>query len=146
MRAYEAVPGALDDDRDFYRDQLRDVATRAKSSEILVAVDETGTILGGVTYVPDSASEMSEWELPNVGGFRMLAVDPDVQGRGVGRLLTEACIERARVANRESVVLHTIAEFVAAQHIYTQLGFLRDETLDLDLDHVYLLGYRLPLK
>lgn len=146
VRAYESVPGALEEGRDIYRSVLGDVATRARSADILVAVDETGAILGGVTYVGDNASDMSEWDEPNVGGFRMLAVAPQAQGRGVGRLLTEACIERARSTSREAVLLHTIKEFVAAQHIYASLGFQRDESLDHDLGYVYLMGYRLPLK
>ena len=79
-----------------YAAVLADVAARAREAEVLVAVDETATLLGGVTYVGDPGSRFAEFEAADEAGFRMLAVDPAARGHGVGGALVEACIERAR--------------------------------------------------
>jgi hypothetical protein len=56
VAAYAAIdPEVVEEDG--YAGELRDVAGRAAGGEVLVAVDDTGRLLGGVTYVagPDSA-------------------------------------------------------------------------------------------
>ncbi|MGZ6273354.1 MAG: GNAT family N-acetyltransferase [Candidatus Limnocylindrales bacterium] len=115
---------------DLYDLQLRDVAQRARTSCVLVAVGPAGELLGGVTYVsgPNDpyAEELSEGE----AGMRMLAVDPARQGRGIGRSLTEWCLERARAAGRARLVLHTGAFMPAAVHLYEGMGFERLPELD----------------
>lgn len=80
-----------------YLDEIRDVARRAESCAILVAVDD-GTVLGAVTYVPGPGTPYSESEVEGEAGFRMLAVSPAAQGRGAGRALVEACIGRGACA------------------------------------------------
>ena len=93
---------------DGYLDFVRDVALRVASCPVLVAVDDDGRVLGGVTYVPGPGTPYSETETEDEAGFRMLAVDPaGGQGRGVGRALVQACIDRARVDRRRRIVLLT---------------------------------------
>ena len=91
VAAYLAVGETDDHD---YLEHIRDVATRAAVCPVLVAVDDQRRVLGGVTYVPGPGTPYSELEQDGEAGIRMLAVDPDVQGRGVGRKLVEACLER----------------------------------------------------
>ena len=51
-------------------------------------------MLGSVTFVlPGTA--YAEMAGPGEAEFRMLAVDPAAQGRGVGEALVRACLERA---------------------------------------------------
>ena len=102
VAAYLAVGETDDHD---YLEHIRDVATRAAVCPVLVAVDDQGRVLGGVTYVPGPGTPYSELEQDGEAGIRMLAVDPDVQGRGVGRRLVEACLERARADGRRGMVL-----------------------------------------
>jgi GNAT superfamily N-acetyltransferase len=108
-----------------YLEHVRDVAGRAAACPVLVAVDETGRVLGGVTYVPGPGTAFSEAERDGEAGFRMLAVDPAVQGRGVGRLLVEACIERARREGRSGLAILTRPFMGEAQRLYGRLGFTR---------------------
>jgi ribosomal protein S18 acetylase RimI-like enzyme len=132
-------------DADGYGDELADVAGRAVEDVVLVAVDGAA-VLGGVTYVPGVGSPRAEFADPDAAGIRMLAVDPAGQGRGAGRALVLACLERARAAGRLRVVLHTLPVMAAARHLYEDLGFVRDPSLDIpDPTVELLLAYRLEL-
>jgi len=130
VRAYAAVPG---DDVD-YHPQLRNVARRASRIPVLVAVDPNGRVLGGVAYVPEAGAPYSESERGNEAGFRMLAVDPSAGGRGIGRALAEACIERARTAGRSGVAILTRPSRPVAHGLYASLGFERDPSRDIEYD------------
>lgn len=114
-----------------YEDSLVDVAGRAADSVVLVAVDDAGELLGGVTYVPDSTREMSEFEDPEAAGIRMLAVRPDRQRGGTGRALTEACVVRAHADGRRRVLLHSTAMMEVARGMYRRMGF--EEVPELDV-------------
>jgi len=124
-----------------YRASLADVAGRAAEALVLVAMRRVH-LVGAVTYVPDRDNGYAEFDDPAAAGIRMLAVDPDAQGAGVGAALVEACVARAAAAGRRHVVLHTTAEMAAAQRLYRRLGFERAPTLDWrPQPHVALLGY-----
>jgi ribosomal protein S18 acetylase RimI-like enzyme len=131
VEAYEANGDDLGDD---YRAELRDVASRANACPILVAIDDGGRLLGGVTYVPGPDSPMSELEHDGEAGIRMLAVDRDARGRGIGRTLTVACLERARREGRTGVALYTRPANHAAQRLYETLGFVRDPSRDWEYE------------
>lgn len=126
VAAYARVLG---DELGEYRDELADVATRAKSADVLVAVGAEG-VVGAVTYVPGADSPLLEFEDPDAAGIRMLAVDPAFQGLGAGRMLTEACVARAREARRRRVLLYSTAPMVIARAMYERMGFRRDEDRD----------------
>ena len=129
-----------------YDEQLRDGATRARTSCVLVAATAAGELLGGVTYVAGPDDPYSEELTEGDAGIRMLAVDPARHGRGVGRALTEACIERARAEGRRRLVLHTGDSMPAAKHLYESLSFQRDTALDFSpVPGIDLLGYGLDL-
>jgi GNAT superfamily N-acetyltransferase len=129
-----------------YDARLRDVATRARTSCVLVAATAAGELLGGVTYVTGPDDPYSENLTEGDAGIRMLAVDPARHGRGVGRALTEACIERARAEGRRRLVLHTSDWMPAAKHLYESLSFQRDTALDFSpVPGIDLLGYGLDL-
>ncbi len=113
-----------------YETELRDVAGRAETAEVIVAVDGAGRVVGGVTFVADFGP-LAEFEGTDESGMRMLAVDPAAQGRGVGRLLAQACIDRAREDGRARLVLHTTRAMTAAHRLYRGLGFRRVPERDL---------------
>lgn len=113
-----------------YENQLLDVACRAEDSEVFVALDNDGTLLGGVTYVPGPEREMSEFSDPDAAGIRMLAVDPGAQRSGAGSALVETCVERARTQGRRRVILHSTPAMTIAHGIYRRLGFDRAAELD----------------
>src|SRR5262245_50351061 len=91
VHAYEAG-GHLDAGED-YRRTLADVAGRASAGEVLVAV-EGRDVLGAVLFLR-SGSAYSELAGPGEAEFRMLAVSPRAQRRGIGERLVQACLDRA---------------------------------------------------
>ena len=118
--------GGLDDD---YAPHLRDVAQRAASAHVLVAVDGE-RLLGGVTLA-FPGSPLCDLGGPGEAEIRMLAVDPGAHGRGVGSALAAACIERARAEpGIKRVVLCSQQSMRTAHRIYARLGFGRAPALD----------------
>jgi ribosomal protein S18 acetylase RimI-like enzyme len=130
--AYLAFPEVATDAA--YLAELRDVAGRAAVVPVLVAIDErSGTVVGTVTYVP-GPGPLAESEGPDEAGIRMLAVAPEARGRGAGRRLVEACLERARRDGRRRVVLYTLPEMTTAHTLYRDLGFEREPAQDWEYE------------
>jgi GNAT superfamily N-acetyltransferase len=107
-----------------YRATLRDVATRAAGAELLVAADPGGPVLGTVTFVPDDGP-LGEIATPEETEFRMLAVDPTAQGKGIATLLMRHIVEASRALGRERVVCSSQPAMRAAHRVYERLGFTR---------------------
>lgn len=127
--AYRALPGSSGED---YLVQVRDAPGRARHCPVLVAVDEAGQVVGSVTYVPGPGNPFAEVEQEGEAGFRMLGVVPAAQRRGAGRLLVEACIERARETRRTALVLLTSRTMTQAHALYRSLGFERTPERDFE--------------
>jgi ribosomal protein S18 acetylase RimI-like enzyme len=115
-----------------YLDHVRDVRGRASDVDVLVAVGDDGRLIGCVSYVRDHTSSHAEVERPGEAGFRMLGVAPVDRGRGVGRALVAACVERARAAGCSRLAISTSASWVDAQRLYERVGFRRARERDFD--------------
>lgn len=142
VRAYRGV-GETDES---YYDELRDVAARAAVVPVLAAVDEgSGRVLGAVTFVP-GPGPFHEGEFGDAASIRMLAVEDDARGRGVGTALVRECLERARAAGRDRVSLYTRPFMTAAHAMYERLGFERVRELDWEFaPGEWLYAYALEL-
>ena len=146
--AYRA-DGQLEAETGRYADVLADVAGRADQTEILVAVDSDGGadggVLGAVAFVlPGSA--FAELARPGEAEFRMLAVDPSAQGRGVGQALVRACVARAREVRASGILIFTRSFAERAQRFYTRMGFVRAPEHDRSpMPGVDLLALHLPI-
>lgn len=145
VAAYHAIQAEMPH-QDEYDVSLRDVAGRAETSCVSVAVAPDGRILGGVTYVCGPDDPYSEELRDGEAGIRMLAVDPACQGRGVGRALTEWCLDRARAEGSHRMVLHTAHFMPAAVRMYERMGFVRVPELDFSpVAGVDLIAYAFEL-
>jgi ribosomal protein S18 acetylase RimI-like enzyme len=145
VAAYTAIEISGNPVVDDYMDVLRDVASRARDAEVLVAVDRAGTVLGAVTLVLDPASPLAEYDEPGTASFRMLAVAPEGQGKGVGKLLANYCVARAREAGAIAVLIHSRHTMTAARGIYGKMGFVRHPEIDFEVEDIKLDGFRLDL-
>lgn len=128
-----------------YAERLRDAATRARDALLLVATDAEDRILGTVTYVAPG-TPFAELAGADEAEVRMLAVAPEARGAGVGRLLSEACIARARAEGWSAVALSSGSWMEAAHRLYARLGFVRTPERDWSpRPDVDLVAFRLPL-
>ena len=140
LRAYRAY-GSVSDG---YAAGLRDVAGRAQTARILVAADGE-TLLGCVTLVIGD-SPLRELAGPDEGEFRMLAVDPPAQGRGVGEALVHECVSEVRQAGRSRLVISSATDMAPAHRLYERLGFTRSPARDWKpVPEVQLRTYELAL-
>ena len=122
--------------------------TNNPGTELLVAVAPEGKIAGGVVYFNNMqyyGSGGTATQEKNAAGFRLLAVDPAARGMGVGRLLTEACIKKAKAAGRAQVVIHSTRAMQTAWEMYERMGFKRSEDLDFMQGELPVFGFRLLL-
>ena len=120
VAAYEPFLLGPDDD---YRLRLGDVARRDREAEVWVAVEGTD-VLGNVTVCPPG-SPWREIAGDGEGEFRMLAVSPAAQGRGLGRALAGLVVDRFRSEGARAVVLSSLAQMAGAHRLYEGLGFVR---------------------
>lgn len=129
-----------------YERSLADVAGRAASGELLVADDETtGAVVGAVLFVLPG-SRYAELAGADEAEFRMLAVDPATQRRGVGEALVRGCLARATELGCRAVVICTRDRALPAQRLYARLGFRRTPERDWSpMDGVRLLALRMDL-
>ena len=76
--------------------------------------------------------------------IRFVTVDPNFEGQGIGRKLTNLCIDTARKNNETVIALHTSELMDKARHIYESLGFKVLREIDQRLGKRYWL-YKLNL-
>ena len=79
-------------------------------------------VLGSVTLCP-LGSPWREIAADDEGEFRMLAVDPVAQGRGVGDALVRLAVERSARDGCRGMVLSSLPSMHAAHRLYARHGF-----------------------
>jgi len=141
--AYDEFVDPADPDWGGYLNEIGDVATRAGTVLVLVAVED-GRVLGSASLETEGASIGDDPIEPGTANIRMLGVDPEARGRGSGRALLEACIGEARRQGKRAVTLHTTEDMHAALALYASAGFVRDPARDWKVDDdLFLTAYRL---
>ena len=125
---------------DRWMDNIRETL-QAPDGVVLVAGDQ-GRIQGAVKFYPDAGqAHQGQWPA-GAGLIRLLAVSPASRGRGYGRLLTQACLDRARDLSIPTIFLFTGTFMIAARQLYEKLGFKRAPEFDRDPGPI---AYRLDL-
>ncbi|HMR34339.1 MAG TPA: GNAT family N-acetyltransferase [Geminicoccus sp.] len=118
-----------------YVENSCNIGERWDEAEVLVAVNG-GRIAGTVTFYSDASREQlglsADWS-----GFRTLAVHPAMRRRGLGRLLVEECIAKARRLGSPVIGIHTAAFMESACRLYEAMGFVRCPEYDLLASSLY---------
>ncbi len=78
--------------------------------------DRGGRVVGSVHVTPSEGR-------PGVAQLRMLYVEPEERGAGIGTLLVEQCIAFARASGYRRMRLWTQSVLTAARRIYAAAGF-----------------------
>lgn len=139
------------DEQPGYYQMLANVGelTLKPDTELLIASSNQSRIGGAVVYFSDmkyyGSGGMATQE-KNSAGFRLLAVDPSLQGRGIGKLLVNECIRKAREKNLSQIIIHSTKSMQTAWKMYEKLGFNRSEDLDFKQGELSVFGFRLKLQ
>jgi predicted N-acetyltransferase YhbS len=121
-----------------YVADLRRLSDHWHEAEVLVA-EVGGHIGGSVLLYADASTE--GFGLPQSWfGFGKLAVHPRMRGRGLGRSLTQACIDSARRRGAPTLGMHTALFMRVARRIYEHTGFRRCAEFDLKASDIGLGG------
>lgn len=119
------------------------------NTELLVAVSAAGKIEGAVVYFSDMqyyGSGGSAIKEKNAAGSRLLAVDVAAKGKGLGKLLTQECIRKARENDLSQVIIHSTKAMQIAWKMYEGFGFKRSGGLDFMQGDLPVFGFRFLLK
>jgi DNA-binding MarR family transcriptional regulator/GNAT superfamily N-acetyltransferase len=92
------------------------VETFDPAREAAWIAEADGKVVGSIFLVRGDA--------PGVGKLRLLYVEPEMRGTGVGKLLVEACIARARAVGCETLILWTNSVLTSARRLYERAGFV----------------------
>ncbi|SHJ28087.1 GNAT family N-acetyltransferase [Aquimarina spongiae] len=150
VQVYSALEGfpKINDQPEYY-EVLKNVGDLTKNSntELIVAVSEQGKIGGAVVYFRDlkdygSGGSISLENEKNASGFRLLAVDPETRGMGIGKKLILECIQRSEASNFEQIIIHSTKTMHTAWKMHEKLGFKRSEELDFMLGDLGVFGFR----
>ena len=106
------------------KESLSRASERSSEGELIVADDSSG-LLGVVLYIP--AGRSLHANLPaNFASLQMLAVSPGHRGKGIGRKLTQECIDRARKSGAAAIALTTAEMMTVARPMYERMGFVKE--------------------
>jgi GNAT superfamily N-acetyltransferase len=128
LAAYDAY-GTISGD---YRAYLADPLERIDGATALLVAELDGQAVGTVTYVLPGDEAWEGRPRPEGDcGFRVLAVDPAAEGRGVGGALVDTCIGMARAEGRHRMIITSMAWMTRAHLLYARRGFERRPDLDV---------------
>jgi ribosomal protein S18 acetylase RimI-like enzyme len=137
------------DQPDYYK-MLSNIGSlnEQEHTTVLVAEALKKVIVGGVVYYHEMSMYGSGGTATRekyASGIRLLGVDPNSRGMGVGKALTNECIRLAKASGNRQVILHTTQAMDVAWNLYTKLGFERSSDLDFSQDGLPVFGFRLML-
>lgn len=122
-----------------------DAAGRAASGTLLVALDAQGELVG-TSSVLRAGTEHARRANAGEAEVRLLAVDPEARGAGIGEALMRASLEVALEWGATALVLDTGDLNEAAQRLYERLGFEREAVVAGTGRAASLVVYRYPLQ
>lgn len=127
--SYSEFSGVLDGEHwekmFIFLDDSQQLKNLLEESTVFVA-EEDGVLLGMVYFIR-SGKEEGMYKA-NWSRIRYLGVLPDQRSRGIGKRLTELCIEAAMTNNESLIALHTSEFMHTARSMYEKMGFQKKES------------------
>lgn len=114
-------------DENSYRDLLR-------KSKCFICENDGQTI--GMAYIIPKGNPTDIFQ-EDWCYIRMVGVHPGFAGKGIGKKLTQMCIEHAKESGEKIIALHTSECMDAAKHIYEKTGFIHMQELEPRLGKKY---------
>jgi GNAT superfamily N-acetyltransferase len=118
--------------RAYFDVEIPDVAGRLPDGVPIVALVD-GDIAATVTYYGPGRGSEDGWT-GDQAAIRLLGVPPRSRGLGLGRVLTEECISRARTDGARAIGLHNHVSMSVARAMYLRMGFVRFPQNDFAAD------------
>lgn len=113
-----------------------------------IVVEIDGKIAGSVVLFPaDIDAYDGNVDVLNYPEIRMLAVSPEMRGKGVASALVAECIQRAKAKGYQAIGLHTGEFMETAMKLYETMGFERLPQYDFEPanDGIIVKAYRLSI-
>ncbi len=92
-----------------------DADIESEPEGVLVAEDESGTVVGYITTTTD--------EMSGIGRIPNLAVAPEAQGQGIGKGLIDAALDRFENEGMDLIKIETLATNEVGTALYPRFGF-----------------------
>jgi ribosomal protein S18 acetylase RimI-like enzyme len=107
----------------FQLENVADLLNRA----VCFVCETKGEIVGMAFLIP---SGNPYWYFQEDWSYiRYVGVQPQHEGKGVGKKLTTLCIDEAKNSGEKIVALHTSVLQDAARHIYENMGFEKQQAV-----------------
>lgn len=113
-----------------------------------IVAEVDGKIAGSVVLFPAEIDAYEgNVEVLDYPEIRMLAVSPEMRGKGVASALMSECIQRAKARGYQAIGLHTGDFMETAMKLYEGMGFERLPQYDFEPanDGIIVKAYRLSL-
>ncbi|MEX2552729.1 MAG: GNAT family N-acetyltransferase [Actinomycetota bacterium] len=131
LRAYREFESSVSPEfAGSFLEDARQVHSRLDETDLIVA-ERNARLIGVVTLYTDGAKYGPGWPA-DWSAIRLLGVDPEERGKGIGKALVTECLERARKQGVGRVGLHTTPFMQAAQRMYESMGFRHEPSIDFE--------------
>jgi RimJ/RimL family protein N-acetyltransferase len=106
---------SVERDIEFFRERIPE----PESFDAIFAAEETGQLVGMVSFVRDTPQKMK-----HIGNIYGVYVEAAVRGKGIGRLLMQHTIDHARqISGLRQLALNVVTTNATALKLYESLGF-----------------------
>jgi len=95
----------------------------SSTGEVIIA-EFQNRLAGAVAYFGPQSRKAPFFD-PQWAVIRMLVVDPEFRGKGIGRALSKECIARAKRDGSPIIALHTSPIMTVALPMYLRMGFVK---------------------
>lgn len=116
-------------DQDTAKHLFEPSALRARG-KILGARDRTNNMLAALVILVPPSSHARRLAQDNEVEMQLLAVKSDYRRHGLGRLLVQGVVDRAKQDGHKKIILWTQTNMTAAQALYESSGFVHTQEKD----------------